>query len=310
MDSSLDQAATDVELPYLDGESRLVLPPEPSVATGEWYINDHCFIEDVDGILHFFGINNPYPSSNPDPYTDAEVGIYDEHPYVGHATSTDPTGTWDRQPHALVDEREGGHVGAPEVVWVDDRDEYVMILKTGLEGRSDRLELVTSTNLTDWHRSETFVLADLPPLARDPCIQRADDGSFRLYVCGDSLASGGAAIFVTETADFETFEPIRECLVVDDAEGSGAESPFVVRRHGLYYLFFTFAHRHYYETIVCVSDQYDEFSMNHVVTTLYSHAPEIFEYDGTTYISSCGAGGTERLNEHGLYLAELNWTTP
>lgn len=295
----------DVEIPYLDGRSRLVLSPVPPEEDGEWYINDHCFVEDDTGLLHFIGTNNPYPSSDPTVYTSKEQGLYEEHPYIGHATSTNPLESWDRRPHALVDREEGAHLGAPGVVWVDERSEYVMLQKTGAKGRSDRLELVTSPDLNNWNRSGTFVLPDLPSNARDPCIQRTGDGSFLLYVSGAS-SFPESSVFVTKTDDFETFEPIQVCLQGID----GLESPFVTSRNGLYYLFFTHAHRHYYETVVCVSERYDRFSMDQVVTTLYGHAAEIFEYDGTTYISSCGPGGQELMNEHGLYLAELNWTAP
>ncbi|MBU8901800.1 MAG: hypothetical protein KOO69_03590, partial [Victivallales bacterium] len=62
-----------------------------------------------------------------------------------------------------------------------------------------------------------------------------------------------------------------------------------------------------YETVVCVSDKYDDFSMNNIVTTIFGHASEIFNYKGTTYISSCGPEDDQVLNTHGLYLAELAW---
>ncbi|MCK4629387.1 MAG: hypothetical protein KAT56_10315 [Sedimentisphaerales bacterium] len=96
----------------------------------------------------------------------------------------------------------------------------------------------------------------------------------------------------------------------DGVKWGGAESPLVVYRNGLYYLFFTYAHRHYYETIVCVSQKCDEFSMDAVVTTLYGHAVEILEYQGKAYLSSCGPEDKQWINRHGLYLAELAWTKP
>ena len=51
------------EIPYLKGESRKIFDAKPSQDFDEskWFTNDHCFIEDKQGSLHWFGINNPYP---------------------------------------------------------------------------------------------------------------------------------------------------------------------------------------------------------------------------------------------------------
>jgi len=46
------------EIPYLIGDSKLVYEPAPHGTDDRWFINDHCFVVDVDGILHFCGIIN------------------------------------------------------------------------------------------------------------------------------------------------------------------------------------------------------------------------------------------------------------
>jgi hypothetical protein len=285
------------EIPYLVGASRLVYEPQPSGAKERWFINDHCFITDASGTLHFFGINDPYP---PEGKT-----LYRFHPYIGHATSVQSMGTWQRQDFALDDRRGSEYLGAPFVVWLEKRREYLMLFESMIEGRRE-LEIAHSADLSHWHRTGAPVLGHLAETKRDPCIVRQADGGFLVYLCTPNPE--GSSVTVTRTADFERFEEPRTCLLIKDgATYGGAESPFVTRRNGLHYMFFTYAHRHYYETIVCVSESADRFSMENVVTTLYGHAAEIFEYSGKTYISSCGPEDDQQLNIHGLTLAELAW---
>jgi arabinan endo-1,5-alpha-L-arabinosidase len=36
---------------------------DPSIGeSGPWYINDHCFIQDADGLWHMFGITHAEPA--------------------------------------------------------------------------------------------------------------------------------------------------------------------------------------------------------------------------------------------------------
>jgi len=89
---------------------------------------------------------------------------------------------------------------------------------------------------------------------------------------------------------------------------TAVESPFILERNGLWYLFCTYAHRRYEETIVVVSDNPDYFNHGkNCLTTLFGHASEIFTYNGKTYISSCGPEDQQTLNQHGVTLAELGW---
>ena len=294
-----NQISQKVEIPYIKGESKLVYPPAPDSSNELWHINDHCFITDSKGILHFFGINNPYPADRNDRAT-----LYRDHPYLGHATSVAPESTWQRQDFALDDE----YLGAPFVVWMTDQKRYIMLFESRIN-KHRVLELAYSSDLFHWQRTNTPVLEKLHECKRDPAILKQDDGSFLIYLC--TPHPEGSSVSVTKTFDFESFESTQTCLLIKDGISySGIESPFVVKRNGLYYLFFTYAHRHYYETIVCVSDKYDEFSMNNIVTTIFGHASEIFDYEGKTYISSCGPEDDQVLNRHGLYLSELKWLIP
>jgi hypothetical protein len=52
----------EMRVPVVDGDFKLVYEPEPA-RPNSWMVNDHCLIRDMDGNVHFFGIENPYPST-------------------------------------------------------------------------------------------------------------------------------------------------------------------------------------------------------------------------------------------------------
>jgi hypothetical protein len=286
-----------MEIPCLIGESRLVYPPEPPGDARQWFINDHCFYTAPDGLLHWFGINNPYLPGG--------ERLYEYHPYIGHATATDPLGEWTRCPWAIDDSDGAQYLGAPWVAWLPGEGRYVMLFESKIAGRRE-LELAYSTDLFTWQRTGQPVLAHLAHTKRDPCVISGDQGEYLLYLCTPSAQ--GSSITVTPTRDFRHYGETRTCLLIEDGVSwGGLESPFVLRRGSLYYLFATYAHRHYDETMVWVSERHDHFAVGDVVTTLYGHAAEIFEHAGKTFISSCGPEDCQHLNRHGLYLAELAW---
>ena len=98
--------AADIEVPFIAGSFREVIAAHPEKPEKKgWYTNDHCFIEDRQGVLHWIGINNPFPTEGKE--------LYRYHPYLGHCTTRDPMGAWKRQTWAL-DESEGTeYLGAP-----------------------------------------------------------------------------------------------------------------------------------------------------------------------------------------------------
>ena len=51
-----------VRIPVIDGGLKLVYEPDPD-RPNSWMVNDHCLIRDEQGALHFFGIENPYPTT-------------------------------------------------------------------------------------------------------------------------------------------------------------------------------------------------------------------------------------------------------
>jgi hypothetical protein len=96
----------ETELPVICGHFRNALRPPGQVQPGTWYINDHCFFVVGDGLIHWFGIKNPYPR---------ERSFYGRgsHPFVGHAPARDPFGRRETHPYALqLPEGTKGNIGA------------------------------------------------------------------------------------------------------------------------------------------------------------------------------------------------------
>jgi hypothetical protein len=296
----------DAPIPVLLGESKEVIPANPdNPGQKGWFTNDHCFIEDKTGRLHWFGINNPHPPEGKE--------LYRYHPYLGHMSTTDPMGEWKRHDWAL-DESEGTeYLGAPAVVWVPDREKYAMVLETRLED-TRRLEVCWSSDLEEWERTYVPILPDdLWISTRDPQIMARPNGEFWIHLT--TFGAKGvkqSQIIRLVTRDFVTFSGPEIVMGVDDCEWATLmESPFLVEAHGLWYLFFTYAHRRYTETPVVVSDDPWSFDFSeNCVATLFGHASVVLEYRGKTYFSSCGPEDSSVLNTHGVTLCEFAWAKP
>lgn len=291
------------EIPYIFGESKLIIHPKPESVKekGKWFTNDHCFVIDHDSTIHWFGINNPFPPKGKE--------LYRYHPYIGHLTTKNPTGDWKRLSYALDESKGTEYLGAPYVIWHDESQKWVMVLETWLDKR--RLEVAWSTDLMNWERTRKAILPEnLWVSTRDPHIMKGADGKYWIHV----VSTGNNGVNQTQvlrikTKDFITFENPQTILGINDNDWATLiESPFLLERNGLWYLFFTYAHRRYTETIVVVSDNPDSFDYyNHTLTTLFGHAAEIFNFKGKSYISSCGPEDNQYLNQHGVTLSEIRW---
>ncbi len=293
------------EIPYLKGESRMVIDPKPApdFDENEWYTNDHCFVTGHDGTLHWFGINNPYPPKGKSLY-----GY--EHPYIGHLISTKPDKNWERLAFAFDEYESQGteRVGAPYVVWHEKSNRWIMVLSTYFDKRSG-LEVCWSDDLCVWNRTKKRILeGTLQPSTRDPHIIKGKDGKYWIHMVSSGVEGRkNSQIIRLKTKDFEHFEKPQIIMEIN-GKRPAIESPFLVERNGLWYLFCTYAHRRYEETIVIVSDDPNHFDFKeNCLTTLFGHASEIFTYNGKTYISSCGPEDRQSLNNHGVTLAELGW---
>jgi hypothetical protein len=118
-----------------------------------------------------------------------------------------------------------------------------------------------------------------------------------------------AAVPLAESRDMKTWKQLPPALVSNVRGKWGPlESPFVHRHGNAHYLFLNHSHHQYCETLVFRSESPYYFDWKKPVCTLFTHAAEIFEWKGKTYISHCGIEDRHWGKKTGLYLAELDWT--
>ena len=318
----------ELRVPVVDGDFKLVYEPEPE-CPNSWMVNDHCLIRDAHGVLHFFGIENPFPTTaealewlkeglvpSPRPFIQTLHWLMHNHLYrsgthyrVGHAVAENVWGPWRRLPAAQDGGPDRLPHGSPFVV--NHAGQYWMFEPsngTGIYTSTNLLEWTPVVDGTLWEDSRVFGSGG----HRDPCILRLDDGTYLQYFAANE-AQGRHTIGVASSSDLRNWRPEEPCYVepVPGAPFSGIfESPFVLRHGALYYLFVGFSHRHYYETFVVVSADPRVFCPEHKVTTLFTHAPEFIEIDGVTYMSSCGIEDPQVLNRSGLWMSRIRWLAP
>lgn len=152
----------------------------------------------------------------------------------------------------------------------------------------------------------------------------AIDGEFKLVYSPDPENSKGwfindhcliqdeEVINLSVSTDMVNWNMIEPCYStrLSEVDFGIFESPFVYKKDDLYYLFVCFAHQRYYQTFVVVSDDPYHFIEENIITTLFTHAPEIIEVEGQTYISSCGIEDPQLMNFTGLWIAKLSWLNP
>ena len=155
--------------------------------TDKWYINDHCFIRDANGMWHLFGITDREPL-NPKSNT---INL-------AHATAMKLTqNPWEKQPYALTADANAGeqHIWAPHII-LHDGTYYMFYCAGSLKGNSKyRIHLATSTDLITWKRHPANPMVVDGYDARDPFILKIGD-EWIMYYTATSTPKGGNHIVV------------------------------------------------------------------------------------------------------------------
>ena len=320
----------EVRIPVIDGGLKLVYEPDPD-HPNSWMVNDHCLVRDEQGALHFFGIENPYPTTtqalewlkddlvpSDQPFIKTLHRLMHGHLYgrgthtrVGHASADGVWGPWRRLPAALDGGPDKQGHGSPFIV--RHAGKYWMFEPSAGTGTYTSLDLSNWEPVNDatlWGDPQVFG----PDGHRDPCIIRAEDGTFLQYFsAADAL--GRHTIGLASSSDLLHWNAEAPCYLESLPPGTPSsfgifESPFVLRHEQLYYLFVGFSHRHYYETFVVVSADPRRFLPQHKITTLFTHAAEFIEIEGETFMSSCGIEDPQCLNRSGLWMCKIQWLAP
>lgn len=290
---------------YLEALERGVFPLKGKFAEPSCSFVDHSFIE-KDGVMHVF-------------YNIGYIGYLWDQRFVdtlGHATSTDLV-NWEIHAPALTTQEgefDNYQIWSPAVVEFEGK--YWMFY-TGVNFNiAQAICLAVSDDLYNWERVSGNPI--LTPGAwcpwdaskwsdcRDSMVFKDDDGTFYMYYCSwfvDTDGAGKPAVGTAVSHDFLHWEDRGPIWLPDVSHA--AESPYVIKHNGIYYLFYTNAgSRH-----TCYATSDDPLKgwtilpegRNILADTCCS---EVFQYQNKWYFSMASYLGA---GEQYLEIAELYW---
>lgn len=282
-----------MKIPYISGEWNVLFRPEKN---GN-YVNDHCVVTGSDGKWHLYGITSFAANSYNERYFVHGVGDSLTRPFTEVGRSVD----------------RGTLAWAPCVIRRDDN--YFMFY-----GPSPTC-LAVSFDMYEWFGTPvTLKNEPLMGAHRDHFILQTGENDYLMYVVGVHDKKGAVSLFTSH--DLLTWEFDGFALTSgDDAPlkpGWGAmESPFVVKKDGLYYLFITYtdcSDENYCDTLAFCSEDPRRFGEYNggadgaiPITKLYAHAPEILIENGQYYITTCGWTGKPIPHDGCVSIARLDW---
>ena len=279
--------------PYISGDWKILFKPEKH---GN-YINDHTVVKGPDGKWHLFGITS-------------HEGVPSCERYFAHGAGESLEGQLDEVGRSID---RGTLAWAPCVIEKDGI--YYMFY-----GPSPT-SLAVSYDMFEWYGTNVY-LKNEPLMAahRDHFVLKVSDNEYLMYVVGTYNKKGAVSCF--SSSDLLNWEFVGYALTSgDDAPltpGWGAmESPFVVAKDGLYYLFVTYtdcSDETYNNTLVFCSKNPRDFGEYNggkggamPITTVQAHAPEVLCVDGKYYITTCGWNISPVPIKGAVSIAPLDW---
>ncbi len=162
-------------------------------------------------------------------------------------------------------------------------------------------KLAVSFDSGDWFGQEIFLRGN-PPMAchRDHFVLQIAENRWVMYVTGVHNRKSAISCLTSEDLlhwDFSGFALTSGVNTPYNPSWGAMESPFVVKKDGLYYLFTTYtdcSRENYHNTLVFVSENplsfgcYDEIGGVKPVARLFCHAPELLQTDRGWLITTCG----------------------
>jgi beta-fructofuranosidase len=155
---------------------------------------------------------------------------------------------------------------------------------------------------------------------RDHFVLELEDGTYLMYVVGVYQKRGAVSCFSSSDLinwQFERFALTSGREAPLSPAWGAFESPYIVKKDGLYYLFITYtdcSDETYNNTFVFCSDDptcFGEYNGDgegaKPITVLYAHAPEIIENEGKYYITTCGWNSKPNPNKGCVSIASLEW---
>jgi hypothetical protein len=290
-----------LEMPIIVGDFVHIFNPNDSQARGDssWYTNDHTIIKGSDGLWHAYGIIHHLP-----------VHPWDEHRFF-HITAKSITQTkWEDHGYAM-----SALTGKERVLWAPyvfkDKRTWYMFYNIGNMQPSapdyaswGQLCMASSTDLYIWKRYENNPLFSDPGHARDSYIMKWKGKYYYYYTRVFNETDLRSCVAVRTGPDLLHWSA-PQIVHVQPYKiywGGDAESPFVVKRGKIFYLFICRAMTEYNRTDVYWSKDPLHFPNENFVCQLPVHAAEIiYDKNEGWFISNTG------WDKKGLYLAHLKW---
>ncbi len=282
-----------MKIPYIHGDWKVLFKPQ---INGN-YVNDHTVIKGSDGKWHLYG-------------TTSMSGHSYEERYFVHGKGESLNASF-QEAGRVVDK--GTLAWAPCVIEKDE-NHYMFY------GPSPT-SLAVSFDMNEWF-GHKVILNNEPLLAahRDHFVLKTEDNRYLMYVSGIFNKKGAISCFSSENLmvwDFEGFALISGEEAPLNPGWGAMESPYVVKKDGLYYLFITYtdcSDETYNNTLVFCSENPLSFGVyngnsegTQPITVLQSHAPEILQEDGKFYITTCGWLDKPVPHKGCVSIAELRW---
>ena len=282
-----------MKIPYIKGEWKVLFKPE---VHGN-YVNDHSVVKGSDGLWHIYGITS-------------FEGRPGAERYFAHGKGESLEGGLTEVGRSID---RGTVAWAPSVIEKDG----VYYMFYGPSPTS----LAVSNDMNEWFGTKVN-LNNEPLMAahRDHFVLKIAENEYLMYVVGVKDKKGAVSCFKSE--DLLNWDFLGYALTSgDDAPLKPAwgafESPFVVKKDELYYLFITYTNcsdATYSDTFVFVSENPESFGEYNgenggaiPVTKLFAHAPEILTENGKYYITTCGWNGKPIPHSGCVSIAELDW---
>lgn len=278
-----------IEVPTISGEWQHIFNPNDtrSDIADTWYTNDHCFAKGSDGKWHAYGIIGHAPIN---PWT-GEYRLF-------HASADNFTQTkWEDNGYALTIEK-----GVERVLWAphiyEEDGTWHMFYNIGnmqphaLNYASwGQLCRADSKDMFNWERHPLNPLFSDPGHARDAYVMK-DDGMYYFYYTKTfNEVDLRSCVAVRTSPDMEHWSgsQIVHTQPYEVDWGGDAESPFIVKRGDVYYLFICLAMTAYEETHVYWSTDPLDFPIENFVCKLKTHAAEVIKVsEDEWYISNTG----------------------
>jgi len=279
---------------YCPGPDVFPGPDSPSFRVGEscrdWVPNDHTVLKGRDGRWHAFGITHPQPPPGANVHEAEWLSFHAASP-VGNLKDHLREGAWEDLPKILPPEERPGEIRENHAPFIVERDGvYHMFYGP------NPIRLAVSEDLFHWEPRGAVFSQDGG--ARDPNIL-AHEGRYIMCYCSRQSVLARVSNDLLHWGDPVEIFRMR-------VQGY-PESPFLVERAGLFYLFWCLwdydgSEPYNDNTFVFGSEDPLDFNESPQVGHIRAHAPEVFrDESGGWFISSA-----ER-PRRGVSIASLRW---